>query len=119
MLKHATTPRGRPLAILADYRNREEFQVGLNICGSQAREIGISHATLSRVERGHLPDLENYQKICKWLGVDVSTVTGMASTTAPNPVAQVHFRKAPTVSPKTAQALAQMILAAQAMLTSK
>ena len=84
-----------------------------------AREIGISHATLSRVERGHLPDLENYQKICKWLGVDVSTVTGMASTTAPKPIAQVHFRKAPTVSPKTAQALAQMILAAQAMLTSK
>lgn len=84
-----------------------------------AREIGISHATLSRVERGHLPDLENYQKICKWLGVDVSTVTGVASTRTPKPIAQVHFRKAPTVSPKTAQALAQMILAAQAMLTSK
>lgn len=84
-----------------------------------AREIGISHATLSRVERGHLPDLENYQKICKWMGVDVSTVTGVASTSTPKAIAQVHFRKAPTVSPKTAQALAQMILAAQAMLTSK
>jgi transcriptional regulator with XRE-family HTH domain len=84
-----------------------------------AREIGISHATLSRVERGHLPDLENYQKICKWMGVDISAVTGATPTTPQLPVARVHFRKAPTVSPKTAQALAQMILAAQAMLTTK
>ena len=84
-----------------------------------AREIGISHATLSRVERGNLPDLENYQKICQWLGINVSTVTGVASAKPPMPAAQVHFRKAPTVSPKTAQALAQMILTAQAMLVSK
>jgi transcriptional regulator with XRE-family HTH domain len=84
-----------------------------------AKEIGISHATLSRVERGHLPDLENYQKICKWLGIDVATVTGIESQKIPAPAAQVHFRKAPTISPKTAQALAQMILAAQAMLTAK
>jgi|SRR5882724_13499892 len=84
-----------------------------------AREIGISHATLSRVERGHLPDLENYQKICKWMEIDISSVIGMASTKAPAPVAQVHFRKARTISPKTAQALAQMILTAQAMLSEK
>jgi transcriptional regulator with XRE-family HTH domain len=85
-----------------------------------AREIGISHATLSRVERGHLPDLENYQKICRWMGIEISSVTGMASTTKePAPVAQVHFRKTPTISPKTAQALAKMILAAQAMLAVK
>jgi transcriptional regulator with XRE-family HTH domain len=84
-----------------------------------AREIGISHATLSRVERGHLPDLENYRKICKWMEIDISAVTGMASTKEPAPVAQVHFRKAPTISPKTAQALAQMILTAQAMLSAK
>lgn len=84
-----------------------------------AREIGISHATLSRVERGHLPDLENYQKICRWMGIDISAVGGAPSVTGSKPIAQVHFRKAPTVSPKTAQALAQMILTAQAMLSSK
>lgn len=84
-----------------------------------AREIGISHATLSRVERGHLPDLENYQKICKWLGIDIAAVTGIDSKKVPTPVAQVHFRKAPTISPKTAQALAQMILAAQSMMIEK
>ncbi len=84
-----------------------------------AREIGISHATLSRVERGHLPDLENYQKICRWMGIDISSVTDVASRKQSKPVAQVHFRKAPTISPKTAHALAQMILAAQAMLAAK
>lgn len=78
-----------------------------------AREIGIGHATLLRVERGQLPDLENYQKICNWLGVDVSTVTGVASSQVSQPLARVHFRKAKTVTPKTAQALAQLILAAQ------
>jgi transcriptional regulator with XRE-family HTH domain len=83
-----------------------------------AREIGISHATLSRIERGYLPDLENYQKICKWMGVELSSISGMPSADAPYPVAQVHFRKAPTVTPETAQALAQMILTAQAMLAS-
>jgi len=63
--------------------------------------------------------LENYQKICKWMEIDISSVIGMASTKAPAPVAQVHFRKARTISPKTAQALAQMILTAQAMLSEK
>ena len=29
-----------------------------------AKEIGVSPSTLSRVENGHLPDLENYRKIC-------------------------------------------------------
>jgi transcriptional regulator with XRE-family HTH domain len=84
-----------------------------------AREIGISHATLLRVERGHLPDLENYQKICKWIGIDVTSVVGPVALTGSRPVAQVHFRKAPTVSAKTAQALAKMILTAQSMVSSK
>ena len=84
-----------------------------------AREIGISHATLSRVERGHLPDLENYQKICKWLGVDITHVTDLPQDRPADKTPQIHFRKKPTVSPETAQALAQMILAAQAFIEGK
>ena len=84
-----------------------------------AREIGISHATLLRVERGHLPDLENYQKICKWIGIDVTSVVGPVPLIGSQPVAQVHFRKATAVNAKTAQALAKMILTAQTMLSSK
>lgn len=33
-----------------------------------AREIGISHATLSRVERGFAPDARTLQRVCAWLG---------------------------------------------------
>jgi transcriptional regulator with XRE-family HTH domain len=76
-----------------------------------AKEIGISHATLSRVERGFLPDLENYQKICKWLGIEMNPVKPPRNTRS---VPQVHFRREKTVTPETATALAQMILAAQA-----
>lgn len=100
-------------------RRREELGLGIR---AAAKEIGISHPTLSRIERGHLPDLENYQRICRWLGEDSETNVAMttpAMIMAEGPaVAEVHFRKRATVSPKTAQALAQMILAAQEFLAA-
>src|SRR5579885_3355421 len=34
-----------------------------------AAEIGVSLNTLSRVERGFMPDLKNFQRIVDWLGV--------------------------------------------------
>ena len=74
-----------------------------------ARQIGISHATLSRVEKGFHPDLENYQKICRWLGLDTSTMKPVITAEVP----QVHFRRGATVSKQTAKSLANMILAAQ------
>lgn len=75
-----------------------------------AKEIGISHATLSRVERGFHPDLENYHKIIRWLGVEAPTASPSPSPNAP----QIHFRRDKTVSKQTAQSLANLILAAQA-----
>jgi transcriptional regulator with XRE-family HTH domain len=100
-------------------KHRETLGLGIR---AAAKEIGISHPTLSRIERGHLPDLENYQRICRWLGEDaesnVMPSAGLSSETQASVVAEVHFRKRATVSPKTAQALAQMILAAQDFLAS-
>ena len=100
-------------------KRRDELGLGIR---AAAKEIGISHPTLSRIERGHLPDLENYQRICRWLGEDSETnVTSATPTTIlanGSAVAEVHFRKRATVSPKTAQALAQMILAAQDFLAT-
>lgn len=78
-----------------------------------AREIGISPATLSRVERGFLPDLETFGKICKWLSIDPGEVLGVSSKSSSTSKVSVHFRKDQALAPKTAQALAQMILAAQ------
>ncbi len=81
-----------------------------------AQEIGISPSTLSRVERGHLSDLETFGKICKWLKVDPAEVLGVKPQVVAIPKVAVHFRKDHAISPKTAQALAQMILAAQRAL---
>jgi transcriptional regulator with XRE-family HTH domain len=77
-----------------------------------ADEIGVSPATLSRVERGNLPDLETFKKICKWLELDAGAVLGLAPPEPSTPRVAVHFRKDATLSPATAQALAQMVLAA-------
>lgn len=79
---------------------------------ASAKQIGISPATLSRVERGYLPDLETFGKICKWLGVDPGQVLGVTPSPPSTPRVAVHFKKQATLSPSTAQALAQMVLAA-------
>src|SRR5579863_2366417 len=76
-----------------------------------AKEIGISPATLSRMERGHIPDLDTFGKVCRWLRIDPGEVLGVEpQATATRPSAVVHFRKDQTLHPKTAHALAQLIL---------
>jgi len=78
-----------------------------------AAEIGISPATLSRIERGHLPDIGTFRKVCAWLGTDPGEVLGNRPRNSQAPMAAVHFRKDQTLAPETAQALAQLILAVQ------
>ena len=84
-----------------------------------AAEIGVSPATLSRVEQGHLPDLANFTKICGWLKVDPSTILGLDNVGRGKPVAAVHFRKPQAVDQETAKALADMILAAQRAMVAR
>lgn len=76
-----------------------------------ADQIGISPATLSRVERGHLPDLETFGKICSWLEMDPALALNIKPA---KPVVRVHFKKEQAISPETARALSDLILAAQA-----
>jgi transcriptional regulator with XRE-family HTH domain len=85
-----------------------------------ALEIGVSPATLSRVENGHVPDLDSLRKLCRWLGVDAGELLGTSShkTDAP-PTAQVSFRKDRTVSQESAAHLAQLILSAQRAVRAK
>ena len=84
-----------------------------------AKNIGISPATLSRVENGHLPDLENFQKICRWLAIDPATVLGFDIEGGKRPTASVHFRKEKTMTLETATALSEMIQAAQHALMAQ
>jgi transcriptional regulator with XRE-family HTH domain len=97
------------LETLARLAGEKRSDVGVR---AAAKEIGISPATLSRVERGYLPDLETFGKICKWLDVDPGQVLCITASPPSTPRVAVHFKKQATLSPSTAQALAQMVLAA-------
>lgn len=82
-----------------------------------AKEVGISPATLSRVENGKVPDLETFSKICAWLGDDPAVFLGFNSVQVSSaPRAQVHFKKGSAIEPDTAKALSEMILLAQQAL---
>lgn len=59
--------------------NKKEFQrdvltrrrIDMNISMEVAcAEIGISKATLSRIENGKTPEIDTFLKICDWLGVN-------------------------------------------------
>lgn len=78
-----------------------------------AADVGVSSATLSRVENGHMPDLETFAKICRWLDRDPREFLGLGETEVETPQAVVHFRKKKTVAADTAVALGELILAAQ------
>jgi transcriptional regulator with XRE-family HTH domain len=78
-----------------------------------AADVGISSATLSRVENGHMPDLETFAKICKWLNRDPREFLGFDREEAAPRQAVVQFKKDRTVSRQTAIALGELILAAQ------
>ncbi|WEK04055.1 MAG: helix-turn-helix transcriptional regulator [Candidatus Devosia phytovorans] len=84
-----------------------------------AEEIGVSTATLSRIENGHLPDLETFRRVCGWLGADPSTVLGFEPSAKATPVTMVHFKKKKTQSQDTLRALGEMIAAAQLALEAE
>lgn len=44
---------------------------------SAAKEVGVSHATFSRVENGKEPDLETFARICRWLRRDPRYFLGL------------------------------------------
>src|SRR6266566_6745609 len=65
-----------------------------------AKEIGVSPATLTRIEAGRLPDLLTFRKICAWIKIDPAEILGIPTQhTSENPVADevpseaaVHLR---------------------------
>ena len=84
-----------------------------------AEEIGVSPATLTRVEAGRLPDIETFKKICQWLKVNPAHILGI-DVSAPDPTADeptlpavaFHPRADRTLLPEAAADLAQLIVAA-------
>ena len=86
-----------------------------------AAEIGISYATLSRVENGKLPDLQTFSKICTWLELDPGEILGYGNKTKPSQskegaTALAHFRADKDLNPNTLQALTEIVLRAREMI---
>lgn len=78
-----------------------------------AHEIGISPATLMRVENGRTPDIGTFAKLCSWLEIDPKEFLGGPQSKANSPgllSVSAHFRADKNPKPETANALAQMIL---------
>jgi transcriptional regulator with XRE-family HTH domain len=75
-------------------------------------ETGVSVNTLSRVERGYLPDLKNYQRIIDWLGIPADTFFYASEPEGPvgtlDMVAR-HFRADPGLSPEAAEKLTSLV----------
>lgn len=81
-----------------------------------AQEIGISAATLTRVEGGRLPDLATFQKICSWLEVDPAEIldvpTNKNTSSTGALAAAVHLRADQTLPEGAASDLAHLIVVA-------
>lgn len=91
-----------------------------------AKEAGVSPATLSRVERGHVPDMLTFEKLCAWLRLDPQALSDDTETSdAPASVVRgdfipaVHFRAEVTYTPQAAADLATLILIACGEITRR
>ena len=76
-----------------------------------AKEVGISPTTLSKIERGHIPDRKTLDTICQWLGEEPAKFTGIGEL-------QIAFKADSAVSPNTAKSLANLIELARAQFGS-
>ena len=77
-----------------------------------AEEANISFSTLSRVEKGRVPDLETYTNLCAWLNVSADTFT--SATVAPKSNEEkiyMHLRADPTLPADVSESLVVMIRA--------
>ncbi|MDD5762097.1 MAG: helix-turn-helix domain-containing protein [bacterium] len=91
-----------------------------------ADEIGISPATLTRIEGGRVPDLATFSKICTWLNVnpaDILDVTFDAKESVNNEgtltAAAVHLRAERALPAAAATDLAHLIVAAHQELARR
>jgi len=79
-----------------------------------ARDIGISPATLMRIEEGRIPDLQTFVRVCRWMQADPAEYLGLPRQTRVEQPLSVHFKVDRALAPRTAEALAQMVMLAAA-----
>jgi transcriptional regulator with XRE-family HTH domain len=89
-----------------------------------SREIGISPATLTRIEAGRLPDIATFKLVCTWLKINPAEILDIPIEAAENSdtstaVAAFHSRAPKTLPKGAADDLAQLILVAHAELARR
>jgi DNA-binding Xre family transcriptional regulator len=88
-----------------------------------AQEIGISAATLTRLEGGRLPDIATFQRICSWLQVNPAEILDISTPNSPSStdtlVAAVHLRADQSLPEAAATDLAQLIVVAHRELARR
>ena len=67
-----------------------------------AKEIGISPTTLTRIEKGHVPDVATLEKVCRWIGEEPGEFVGIDHV-------QIAFKNRKALPRSTAQSLAELI----------
>lgn len=73
-----------------------------------ADQIGVSSNTLSRVERGHVPDLRNLRLIADWLEVPVEVFIDSDSPSTPEVIAR-HLASDKQLGPAAAARIASLV----------
>lgn len=91
-----------------------------------SQEIGISPATLTRIEAGRLPDLLTFRKICEWLRVNPAELLGIptedmnqTASSSVMPEAAVHLKAEQALPPGAAADLAKLIVFAHEELARR
>jgi len=94
---------------LAEVVRRKRGDEGLR---AVAYIVGVSPSTLSRVEQGHVPDVDTYLRLCRWLDVSAdffskSVPHNLAGE--PRDVIIAHLRAEKTLPSSVAAALIELI----------
>ena len=83
--------------------------------------IGVSLNTLSRVERGQMPDLKNYQRIVEWLELPADTFLTVDDSGTADTLDLVlrHFRSDATLTPQAVEEITATVTEIYRRLTSQ
>lgn len=95
-----------------------------------AEQIGVSAPTISRVERGHLPERESLLRLARWAGVRIDPVLHEHARRARNAAVhapdastveaiELHLRADKNLSRNDAEALSEMFRLAYDALSAK
>lgn len=89
-------------------QHRKRFNLSLR---AAAEESGVPFTTLSRIERGHLPDLANFRRLVAWLGLEPERFFSPPRTRKEPTVDAIarHLSVDPNLTPRAAERIAEMV----------